>query len=417
MSYDDAELRARLDEEVTLIRLRRQATRLVDAEERPPAPFPEVLTLAERLAQPPDPVAWRVEGWLPAGGRVVLAAQAKAGKTHAAANLVRCLVDGQPWLGRDAVTQVTGKVAVIDFEMTERQLYDWYGDLGIEATDRVLILALRGRAGAFDLRDADVRARWASLLLEHGVEFVVWDCLRPVVDALGLDENHDASALLTAFDALLTEAGHPDALVVHHMGHSNERARGDSGIIGWGDANWKLVLGDDGDEHGPRWLKANGRDVAQPEVQVSRDATTRRLVVAGGSRTSLRMTAAYDAVTEVLTGAEGPMTAGAVEAAAMGPTIPRARVREALASMVALNQVTVEVGERNARLHRLNPVSSPVRGSSPEPASRLPSQFAAALYGGEVASTSTEPESAGLSGEQRAILDGLEHQPQREDTA
>lgn len=412
-TYSAQELADLLEEQIVLERTRRLARREVDAEERPPVVFPEVLTLAQRLAQPPDPVRWRVEGWLPAGGRAVLAAQAKAGKTHLAANLVRCLVDGQPFLGRDAVTPVVGTVVVIDFEMTERQLHDWYGDLGIQATDRVVVLSLRGRAAAFDLRDEQLRSRWAAVLREHGAEFVVWDCLRPVVDALGLDENHDASALLTAFDALLLEAGRPDALVVHHMGHSGERARGDSGIIGWGDANWKLVL-EDGNEHGPRYLAANGRDVAQPETQLARDEQ-RRLVVAGGSRRDAKQTAAMSAVVRTLVAAEEPLTGKAIEEAAMGAGVARAKAREALASLVALGQVVVEVGERNAHLHRINPASSPDRHSSPQPASEVASQFAAPYKGGEVASRSDQGEDPSSprravgqpTPEQQAIIDRI----------
>ena len=49
-----------------------------------------------------------------------------------------------------------------------------------------------------------------------------------MLDALGLDEHRDAGRFLTAFDALLVEAGIRDAFVVTHMGHTNERARGDS---------------------------------------------------------------------------------------------------------------------------------------------------------------------------------------------
>ena len=381
-------------EEYTLQKARRIARRQLDAEERPPVTFPEALTLAERLAQPPDPVAWRVEGWLPAGGRAVLAAQAKAGKTHVAANLVRCLVDGQPWLGRDRVAPVVGTVAVVDFEMTERQLYEWYRDLGIVATDRVLVFGLRGRAATFDLRDEGLRRQWSQLLREHGVEFVVWDCLRPVVDALGLDENHDASALLTAFDTMLLDAGRPEALVVHHMGHSNE--------------------------HGPRWLSANGRDVAQAEIQVERDAVTRRLTATGGSRAAVRMTAACNAVVAVLAEAEGPLTKGAIEAALMAGGVPRAAGREALAALVAIRQILIEPGERNATLHRLNPdlepSSSPVRRSSPESASKVASQFAAAPIGrraGEVEASQGQEsvrrgELDGLTDAQRAILDRIQ---------
>jgi len=343
-----------LEEETERERNKREARRIVDREERPAAEFPAALTLKEILAQPPDPVRWRVEGWLPAGGRVVFAGPAKSGKTHVSLNMVRCLVDGARWLDRDPVTQVTGTVVVIDFEMTERQLYEWYRDAGIAAAERVVVLPMRGRAAAFDLRDEELRRRWAALLVELGAEFVVWDCLRPVLDALGLDENHDASALLTAFDAMLADAGRPEALVVHHMGHGAERARGDSGIIGWGDANWKLVL-EGGDELGPRYLSAVGRDVAQAEVQVALDPATRRLTVVGGTRAAAKRSAASDALVAVLQEAEEPLTTRDIEAALDARGVPRATGRDALKALKALNWIAVEPGPNRSLLHSLRP--------------------------------------------------------------
>lgn len=379
----DAQLRllkqtTTVDREAYKLRTRREARRIVEAEERPPVEWPETLTLREQLALPVVPVVWRVEGWLPAGGRTVLAAQAKAGKTTLSVNLVRSLVDGVPWLGQDRVTPLAGKVAVLDFEMTERQLREWYRRAGIVNDDQVLLLALRGRASLFDLRDEEIRAQWAELLVAHGVAYVVWDCLRPALDALGLDENHDAGLLLTGFDALLSEAGGPEALVVHHMGHSGERARGDSRIVGWGDANWKLVL-EDGDEAGPRWLTAYGRDVDRPETQLELDGVTGWLTAVGGSRAVARLTAATQAVVDVLSGAAGPLKAGDVEALVMGRGIAREAARKALQGLVSINQVTVEVGDRGARLHTIRPefASSPESAettaadyvaSSPEPA-------------------------------------------------
>lgn len=380
----------------------REARRRVDAEERPPAPPIVAELLKERLARPPAEVAWRVEGWFPAGGRVVMAAQAKAGKTLTAANLVRSLVDGVPFLGREVVTPLVGRVAVIDFEMTERQIDEWYRALDVAAADRVLVVSMRGKAHGFDLRDDQLRAEWVQLLLEHQVEFVVWDCLRPVLDALGLDENRDATKMLNAFDRLLLEAGRLEALVVHHMGHGNERARGDSGIIGWGDANWKLLLDDDGSERGPRWLSAYGRGVDMFETQLSRDQATGRLLVAGGSRHQARMETAGRVVLELLASATEPMTAGAIEAAAMGLNVSRKNARATLAGLVALNQVVVEMGEKNARLHRLNPVllaSSPVLATPPANTQSL--SVRRPIEGGQ-ANTSEHPHPLAASEQQGA---------------
>ena len=247
-----------LDKRVEAERIRRQARRIVDAEERPAAGFPEIRTLTDLLAEGVPPIEWRIADMQPAGTRVVLAAQFKAGKTITVANLVRSLVDGDPFLGRFTVQPVDGIVAIVDFEMSPRQLLGWLQDQGIRNTDKVLPVCLRGNGTAFDILTVEGRQRWVDTLTQHHVEYVVWDCLRPVVDALGLDEHTGIGPLLVSFDQLLAEAGVPDASVIHHMGHANERSRGDSRIRDWPDVEWRLVRQDD-DPSSPRFLSAYGR--------------------------------------------------------------------------------------------------------------------------------------------------------------
>jgi hypothetical protein len=114
---------------------------------------------------------------------------------------------------------------------------------------------------------------------------VILDCLRPVLDALRLSEDKDASKFLGDFDAMLVEADVPDAMVIHHMGHGQERARGDSGILGWADAIWTLVLKDPQDPASPRYFRAYGRierDI--PESMLDYNDLTRRLTLVGGTR-------------------------------------------------------------------------------------------------------------------------------------
>src|SRR5690606_21823418 len=136
----------RVEEELQRLLVRDAAQRRFRRETRPPQPLPEILTLRERLQRPQPPIAWRIEGWQPAGTRVLLAAQYKAGKTTLTGNLTRCLVDNQPWLNTAAVQPiVTGHVTILDFEMSERQLDSWLGDQGIERDDKVLIVPLRGK--------------------------------------------------------------------------------------------------------------------------------------------------------------------------------------------------------------------------------------------------------------------------------
>ena len=97
-------------------------------------PPPEILTLRERLARPRKPTPWRIVDSQVIGHRVILAAQFKAGKTTMKFDVVRSLLDGTPFLDTYDVSPVPGTVAVLDFEMADNQLDDWYRDYRLRMT-------------------------------------------------------------------------------------------------------------------------------------------------------------------------------------------------------------------------------------------------------------------------------------------
>jgi RecA-family ATPase len=230
-----------LDIDKAKLRRQRQARREVDAEENPPRPIPTPRTLKDRLANKTKAIPYRIADLMLYGHRGLLVAQFKAGKTTMIVNLIRALVDNRPFLNKYRVAAVVD-VTLIDVEMASEdtnQLDEWYEKAGIVHQDRVKIVALRGAASSFNILDPEVRARWADNL--RGTKFLILDCLRPILDALGLDENKDAGKFYVAFDALLKEAGIPEAFVVTHMGHTGERARGDSRNLDWPDVTWNLV--------------------------------------------------------------------------------------------------------------------------------------------------------------------------------
>ena len=195
--------------------------------------------------------------------RVMLAAQFKSGKTTIVGNLIRALADGTPFLGAFEVKQRPGRIVVIDNELSERMLRRWLREQGVENTGAVVTVSLRGRVSTFNLLDEHTRAEWASRLRSLCADFLILDCLRPVLDALGLDENRDAGKFLTPFDTLLADAGITSAVMVDHMGHNGERNRGDSRKLDWPDATWKLVRENE-HPNSPRFFSAYGRDVGGP---------------------------------------------------------------------------------------------------------------------------------------------------------
>jgi hypothetical protein len=314
-------------------RAREKARQIVRKEQCPPSGIPPFERLDVRLARPKLPEVWRVHSVMQKGHLVVFAAQAKAGKTTSAINLARSLVDGVRLFGNFTVEPVD-HLLVMDFEMAEPsvrcQLDDWYEQAGLQHPEKVTVVPMRGRSSAFNIVDPDIRAEWAARIKETGADFVIWDCLSTVVTALGLDPNTEVQGLLVAFGQLLALAGIREAIVIHHMGHSNERAKGDSGILAWPDALWAIVRGDPdkGGDYNTRFFKAEGRGINIEEQELAFDKGTGLLTVVGGSRANAKLRAAGLAIVEALR--DGPKSSGELEIAVDAAGITRAPFRKAL---------------------------------------------------------------------------------------
>ncbi|ORM37953.1 AAA family ATPase [Williamsia sp. 1135] len=337
---------------------RELAAALLSADRADDQPLPKVSTLTALLLEPDDPVHYRIGLVLPAGGRALLYAPRKTGKSTLVGNLQRSLVDGDPFLGEYDVELPDGKVTVIDDELSRPQHRRWLSDQGIVNTDRLNVVTLRGHVSRFNILDARVRREWAAMLSDCGTAVVILDCLRPVLDALGLSEDKDAGRFLVAFDELLADAGATEAIVVHHAGHSNERARGDSRLMDWPDALWKLAAEKVDDPFAARYFSALGRDVAEPEQRLSYDVPTRRLsIVAGGSRRDAALTLAADVVVEVVGRSDDRLSGRSIEqrsyavAKERGLEVTQKRIREAVEHLRITGRLDMIEGARNAKLY------------------------------------------------------------------
>jgi 5S rRNA maturation endonuclease (ribonuclease M5) len=274
-----------VEREARRLRVRDLARQKIIQESAVGLTLPEFIRLDDFLAQPDSTTPYLVDETWPKGGHILFAAQQKAGKTTARNNLVKALADGYDFLGKFQITRPEGAVVILDLELPEDMLRRWMRDIGISNQQQLVLVPMRGKGATLNLGLPEVRARWVARLREWGASVVILDCLRPVLDALRLSEDKDASKFLGDFDAMLVEAGVPDAMVIHHMGHGQERARGDSGILGWADAIWTLVLKDPQNPASPRYFRAYGRierDI--PESMLDYDDLTRRLTLVGGTR-------------------------------------------------------------------------------------------------------------------------------------
>ena len=319
---------------------------------------PHMVTMADFLSVPDEDTIYRVDGLFPVGARVLLAAQYKAGKTSMIANLLRCLVDGDPFLGRYPVAPI-GKILLIDTELDERTLRRWLRDQTITNIDGINILCLRGRLTSFAITDDQNRAEWAQRI--RGAELIMLDCLRPCLDALGLSEDKEAGVFLTAFDALCREAGAGEAVVVHHMGHHSERSRGDSRLMDWPDALWKVIreTDDEGadDDTGTRFFSALGRDVLVGESELDWNPVTRSLTVCGAGRSEKKVRDTIDHIADILRDEPGDgLTQNQLKTRLVSDYgVGRNAAVKAIHRAVTEAILVVRTGPRESKIHTLNP--------------------------------------------------------------
>jgi hypothetical protein len=341
-------------------RVSRAAKRLVDAEERGPVDPPGASPLREFLARPRTGPKYRIDGLWPAGGKILITAPKKSGKTTLVGNLIRCLVDGDPFLGAPftpvhgaptgyRTTGVDRPVVLLDFEMTESMLVEWLADQQIEKIDLAYVELMRGRR--WDIRDDEVRGEWAAFLRSINAGTLIVDPIGPVMHALGIDENSNSEVggFLAALDALAHDAALDEHAAVHHAGHGEEqRARGASSFLGWPDATWQITRGD-----GVSFLQAEGRDVALEETELRFDRTTRHLTLGEGNRASTKAAGDVEMVVGFVTDNPGATQRDIVGELKREHQYGQQRAVEAVRAAVKDGHVHTHAGEGRRQHHHL----------------------------------------------------------------
>jgi sugar phosphate isomerase/epimerase len=355
----DAFIESQVEYEAQKLRIREEAKRRVRRERTAAQQPPSFVTLDEFLAVEDDPQRYRVEQLWPVGGRVMLAAQFKSGKTTLVGNLVRSLVDGAPFLGRFLTHRPDGRVGLVDNELDARMLRSWYREQGIVNTGQVTVLPLRGAVSTFDVLDTDGRAQWAQALRDAAVQILIVDCLAPFLDALGLSEDKEAGQFLVALDELAKEAGVEEVVLVHHMGHNGERARGASRLRDWPDVEWKLTRekAEEGEDNpnARRYFAAYGRDVDISESALDYDKASRALTLTGGSRKEAASAETAEAVVAYL--ADNPGSPKIQVEMALTAGHGRNKIRTAIDMLVRDGRVTVAYGPNRSSLLSLTAMS------------------------------------------------------------
>ncbi len=283
-----------LDSEVQRELNRREVRRRADDIEHARAwtPPEDVGNLETWLRQPARPARFRVAGMLGVGHNAVLIAGRKAGKTTVIDNLVRTYADDWPFLNRFTVTPTGRGVAIFNYEVEQEQYREWLRETGITNTHRVYSLNLRGKR--LPLINPRVQAWVAAWLAERDIGLWIVDPYsRAYVGSV--DNGNDEAQVgrfLDTLDVIKAEGGVDELVMPVHTPKAQaeagqESAIGSQRLEAWPDAMWYLTRDV---MTGGRYLRAEGRDVDQPERPLSYDAATRMLALDlnGGTRAAVR---------------------------------------------------------------------------------------------------------------------------------
>lgn len=214
----------------------------------------------------------RIDGLGKIGGNTTLAGRYKTGKTTIQQNLIRSLVDGVPFLGREVITPLTGNVAVFNYELDSDEFTMWLNELCITNTQKVHVLNLRGqRLPIMTDHGAEWTIEW---LKSRDIEFWIIDPAARAITGSGAEENNsDVSKFTDQLDAIKAESTVRDLLVVTHTGRAQDnRSRGATRWDDWPDTLWCTRK-----EDNKRYFGAFGRKVDVDEFELVFDHDTNRL--------------------------------------------------------------------------------------------------------------------------------------------
>lgn len=363
----DQQLRERVEDEKNRQRVIRTAKRELDAEERAPAsakPY-DIATVAQVLARPAPPPD-RIRVLVPSNAGTLVVAQRKTGKTTFMLNLARCLVTGEDLLDAFATEPVTGKIALLNYEVNAAMIARWASEIG-GLGEKLLLVNLRGRRNP--LADPQDRAALADHLRAEGVEALIVDTFARAYTGQSHNDAGEVGRFLSDLDTFTREQVEAtDLFLTTHAGWNAERTRGSSALEDWADSIITLTTSEQ-DPDAQRFISSRGRgDGSLDESLLHHDNITRHLSLgAKESRRQAKATAkAEEAMPYVLTalGNTTDLGSDALRAAVrrLGFTGQDQQIRNAARAAESQGKIErIPLGAGKKTLHRLVTPSNPVQ--------------------------------------------------------
>jgi hypothetical protein len=269
-----------LAHEIESQKVRKTARQLIQDEDNlAKFKLPEIhANLTIELQQPDEEAKYLINELFPTGGNITLTAEYKSGKTTLINNIVKSLADDNPFLGRYGINDHDRNIVIFNYEVEPRQYRQWMREVGIQNTDRVKLVHLRGLR--MPMTSDYVQEKVIDILRDFDCQTWIVDPLaRAFVGSGDENSNSDVGLFLDTLDFIKYEANVENLIVAAHTGraleHGIERARGASRFDDWADVRWILTKNDEGQ----RFLKAHGRDVDMEQHLLTYEADSRLLGV------------------------------------------------------------------------------------------------------------------------------------------
>lgn len=194
-----------------------------------------------------DSTDWLIPGVIHAGGKGLIVASPKAGKSMAALDLVVALASQQSWLGLKGCGRKirSGVVSREDgAEMAHKRLVEFAAgrNTPMSLLEDYLRFNTYKQRSKFSLQsDEDVEdiIKWIK---NDGIEFCIFDVLN-VLHSADENSNTEMTKVMKVFDTIRLESG-SQVTVIHHTSSSvvpgTKRPRGAGAIDSWWD--WKMSI-------------------------------------------------------------------------------------------------------------------------------------------------------------------------------
>jgi hypothetical protein len=233
----------RVQDEHTRLHVRREASARFNTDLAGGIQSTDSQEATEYLASAEDEL-FIVNELMSVGSNTLLSAEQKTGKTTFVLNLVKCLLDEEPFLTQFDVSVPDGRIMFLNYEMPHNVFSAYLERVGLKNQEALLIKDLRGKA--FPFWESTVRDALVEECHEEEVWCIVFDTM--VRAAWGLVDNENDNTQWMGFQAevdLLKElAGVSNSIMVHHTGKSSpDRARGATRIEDGNDDLWYLERG------------------------------------------------------------------------------------------------------------------------------------------------------------------------------